>query len=250
MAAASLDQRIFRFEAIDSTNDEARRRAEAGQTGPLWLIATRQTAGRGRRGRSWDSPVGNLHLTGLFTLETPSAQTALLSYAAAVSVAQAIEALGARRIRLKWPNDVWADDAKLAGVLLESGLGPAGRWLAVGIGVNIAFAPAIEGRHTVALADLTPGPPPEPHILARSIAAHFEDWLARFLAEGFADIRTAWLERAFGLGEIIEAQGATGLVRGRFQTLDATGALILQDDHGRRHSVTAGEVHFPETLRG
>jgi BirA family biotin operon repressor/biotin-[acetyl-CoA-carboxylase] ligase len=245
MAQARRPSSIVRFDIIDSTNDEARRRAEAGEPGLLWLLAARQTAGRGRRGHTWLSPPGNLHLTGLFTLAAPPAQAALLSYAAAVAAAQALEMFGATDLRLKWPNDVWAGDAKLAGVLLESGLGPAGRWLAVGIGANLAEAPEIAGRRTISLAALTVRAAPAPDDVAAVLAERFEHWLERFKATGFAEIRAAWLARAFGRGEMIEAQAPAGAVVGRFETLDEAGALIVIDTAGVRHAVTAGEVFFP-----
>lgn len=250
MAQARRLSSIVRFDIIDSTNEEARRRAEAGEPGPLWLLAARQTVGRGRRGRTWLSPPGNLHLTGLFTLAAPPAQAALLSYAAAVAAAQALEAFGATDLRLKWPNDVWAGDAKLAGVLLESGLGPAGRWLAVGIGANLAEAPPITGRTTISLAALTGRAAPAPEDVAAVLAERFEDWVERFEAAGFGEIRAAWLERAYGVGERIEAQAAGGAVEGRFETLDEAGALIVVDTAGARHAVTAGEVFFPPSAKG
>ena len=133
------------FDEIDSTNEEARRRAQRGDRGPLWIWALKQNAGRGRRGRPWESPVGNLMCTLLLAPGVPPAQAARLSFVAALSVRDFVaEHAGTTDVRVKWPNDVLIDGRKVAGILLESsGESGAGLlpWLAVGIGVNLVHAP-------------------------------------------------------------------------------------------------------------
>src|SRR5436190_23655448 len=109
------------FAEIDSTILEARRRAERGDVKPVWLVAKRQTAGRGRRGRAWSSFEGNLLATQLFTTRQPPSKIALLGFATGVSLAETIEAIiGSGRATLKWPNDVFIDGAKAAGIMLDS----------------------------------------------------------------------------------------------------------------------------------
>src|SRR5262245_54930489 len=131
------------FDEIDSTIMEARRRAERGDVGPVWLIAKRQTAGRGRRGRAWSSLVGNLLATLLFATEAPPAQIALLGFATGVALAESFDAIiGAGRATLKWPNDVFIDAAKASGIMLDSGaLAGGSTWVALAFGVNLAAAP-------------------------------------------------------------------------------------------------------------
>src|SRR5262249_23038978 len=151
------------FDAIDSTILEARRRAERGELGPVWLIAKRQTAGRGRRGRAWASLEGNLLATYLFAAGQPPAQIAPLGFAAGVAIADTIDdALGAARAALKWPNDVFIDAAKAAGIMLDSG----GAWAALAFGVNLASAPAGIDQPTISLRDVLPPDAPAPEPLA------------------------------------------------------------------------------------
>src|SRR5262245_17039538 len=125
------------FDEIDSTILEARRRAERNEIAPVWLIAKRQTAGRGRRGRAWASYDGNLLATYPFATRQPPAQIALLGFVAGVAIAETIDdILGPGRATLKWPNDVFVDAAKAAGIMLDSGsLGEAGAWAALAFGV-------------------------------------------------------------------------------------------------------------------
>jgi BirA family biotin operon repressor/biotin-[acetyl-CoA-carboxylase] ligase len=230
---------------VDSTNAEAKRRAEEGEAGGLWILARRQTAGRGRRGRAWASKPGNLMATLLLRPEVTAARSAELSFVASLAVAETFEALGASKCALKWPNDVLIQDAKAAGILLESS-GTAGGspdWLAVGFGLNLAWAPADTPYPATALASHIDGLPPDPEtvlpILARAWVRRYDTW-AR---EGFAPIRAAWLERARGLGEPLVARLGTREVSGVFRDLDENGALVLETASGRR-VISAGEVFF------
>jgi BirA family biotin operon repressor/biotin-[acetyl-CoA-carboxylase] ligase len=127
---------------IDSSNSELMRRARAGLADPTLLVAERQTAGRGRLGRGWQSAAGD-SLTFSLGLPLAPADWAGLSLAVGVSVAESLHP----RIRLKWPNDLWLDDRKLAGILIETASSGADRYAVVGIGLNIASRPA-EGLST------------------------------------------------------------------------------------------------------
>ncbi len=231
------------FDAIDSTNAEARRRAEGGETGPLWIAARRQTAGRGRRGRAWETPTGNLAATFLTETEKPPAEAAQLSFVAALAVADLLSAhVDPGRVRLKWPNDPLLDGLKVSGILVESGPLPGGLWLACGVGVNLAHAPVAADRPATALGDHAAPPTPEQALTA--LAAAFAHWCGVWSGEGFAPIRDAWTARAIGLGGACEARLGSETVFGVAEALEADGALRLRLPTGDVRRITAGDVFF------
>jgi BirA family biotin operon repressor/biotin-[acetyl-CoA-carboxylase] ligase len=237
---------LARFEEIDSTNEEARRRALAGERGPLWIWALKQTAGRGRRGRSWDSPVGNLMATLLLAPGATAAAAARLSFVAALAVRDlAAHFAPSANARVKWPNDVLIDGRKTSGILLESS-GDAGggalSWLAVGIGLNLQHAPEAANYPTTALA--AHGAAPSPAEALTMLAANWEQRFRVWRARGFAPIREAWLEHAAGLNQAIEVRLPGETVNGTFRGLDADGALTLALPDGSTRAITAGEVFF------
>jgi BirA family biotin operon repressor/biotin-[acetyl-CoA-carboxylase] ligase len=228
---------LLRLDEIDSTNEEARRRAEAGERGPLWLLAQRQTAGRGRRGAVWQAEAGNLTAT---TLLSPPGNFAQLSFAAALATADLAQHFAPdARVTVKWPNDVLADGKKLAGILLESGPD----WLAIGIGVNLAGHPEATEFPATSLAALGMAPP-LPEAALTVLAARFAHWYDRWMEDGFAVLRAAWLARAPEVGALIRARLASHETRhGTFEGIDASGALLLREASGVR-AITAGEVFF------
>lgn len=232
------------FDEIDSTNEEARRLALAGERGPLWITAARQSAGRGRRGRAWVSPTGNLSATLLLAPGRPANECAQLSFAAALAASDAVQSFGADA-RVKWPNDVLANGAKLAGILLESasqgGADPA--WLAVGIGINLKHHPSDTEFPATSLAAIGI-PAPEPREALLRLAASFAKWYDIWRAQGFAPIRDAWLARAAGLGTRIRARLTNGETMGVFEGIDANGALLLREAQDRVRTIAAGEVFF------
>ncbi len=177
---------VLRLETVDSTNAEARRRAEAGETGPLWITARRQTAGRGRRGRAWETGAGNLAATLLTTTAKPPAEAAEIAFVAALAVADlALAQVPDALVRLKWPNDVLVDGRKVSGILIESGMRPDGRlWLAIGVGVNLKSAPVAADRPATTLAD---------HLRADVAAPLSPDAALEALARAF-DVRLATWE--------------------------------------------------------
>ena len=233
------------FDALDSTNEEARRRALSGESGPLWIIAKTQSTGRGRRGRAWTSKVGNLFATGLYRLQAVPSEAARLSFAAALAAGDvAASVAGQDRVRLKWPNDVLVEGGKVAGLLLESGDHPAGGlWLAVGIGINLAHHPADAERPATDLSVYAE--PLALNVAAERLALRFEHWRKRWEEEGFAALRDAWLARAHGLGERCMVRLHDETLEGVFTDLDETGALRLELNDGRRRLISAGDVFFP-----
>jgi BirA family biotin operon repressor/biotin-[acetyl-CoA-carboxylase] ligase len=234
------------FDEIDSTNEEARRRAQRGERGPLWIWALKQNAGRGRRGRAWESPVGNLMCTLLLAPGVPPARAARLSFVAALSVRDFVaEFAGTTDVRVKWPNDVLIEGCKVAGILLESsgesGAGPL-PWLAVGIGVNLVHAP--DGTAFPAASISAHGDAPTPAQALGALAAKWDQHFRVWRASGFAPIREAWLAHAAGLDRAIEVRLPGETVNGIFRGLDADGALLLALPDGSSRAITAGEVFF------
>jgi len=236
-------------DALDSTNAEARRRAEAGAAGPLWITALTQTAGRGRRGRSWETAKGNLAATLLFTTGLPAAEAAQVSFVAALAAADlADHYIGAGTAALKWPNDLMIDGRKAAGILVESGTRDDGTlWLAVGMGVNLAHAPNNLERPAIAFSERLTIPPPQPTIALGVLAESFEKWRDLWSASGFAPIAKAWSARAYGLGQACEARLPNQTHRGVAEGLDEDGALRLRLADGAVLRITAGDVFFGGT---
>jgi BirA family biotin operon repressor/biotin-[acetyl-CoA-carboxylase] ligase len=234
------------LDEIDSTNAEARRRAEAGARGPLWVTASRQTAGRGRRGRTWETGEGNLAATLLMTTVKPPGEAAQVSFVAALAVADLLSSqVAPSLVTLKWPNDPMIGGRKAAGILIESGPHAAdGLWLAVGVGVNLAKAPMAPARPATSLAGHLSRPPPKPLEALTVLAEAFERWRMLWEAAGFEPIAYAWTARAHGLGEPCTARLPNETVEGVAEGLDADGALRLRTADGSVRRITAGDVFF------
>jgi BirA family biotin operon repressor/biotin-[acetyl-CoA-carboxylase] ligase len=227
------------YAELDSTNEEARRLAEAGEATPLWIMAARQTAGRGRRGRAWDMAEGNLAATLLLRPEASQAITGQLSFAAALAAAEMVQhfAPGAA-VTVKWPNDVLTEGRKIAGILLEGGKD----WLAIGIGVNLAHHPEGMAFPATSLPQLGIAPPSCDQAIGL-LAARFAHWYDAWMENGFEALRAAWLKRASGLGAPITARLPHETRAGVFEGIDASGALLLKEGTQVR-AIAAGEVFF------
>lgn len=228
---------LRRYEMLDSTNEEARRLARAGEQGPLWITAARQSAGRGRHGREWVSVQGNLFAT-LLT-ETASSRSAQAGFVAGVCVADIIaEHLRGKSVKLKWPNDVLIAGRKAAGILVEH---VSDRLIAVGIGINLAHCPG--GVNAVSIAEMTGSAPDAGEVLTL-LAGRMLDWIMVWRHEGFGPIRDAWIARAGGVGDMIRAVTAQRPYEGIFEDLDRDGALLLRDENGTSHRITAADVFY------
>lgn len=237
------------LERVDSTNAEAFRLAPS-LTGPAWILALRQEAGRGRRGRVWNDPPGNFAATLVLHPEGSPADAARLSFVAALSVHDALRTLcgPALNVSLKWPNDVLLNGGKLSGILLES-TGAVGQVaaLAIGIGINLKSAPdpaQVEATATrpVSLLGET-GMEVTPQDMLDALAQQFDAWQGQMRTYGFAPIRNGWMARAAKLGETIIARTGTTETTGRFDGIDETGALILTGPRGR-HVIPAADIYF------
>ena len=236
------------LDETDSTNAEAMRRALAGAALPFWLLAHRQSAGRGRRGRGWVSGVGNFHGSLAMKVEGGPAQAALRSLVAALALVDALEAAGLEpgRISLKWPNDVLLDGGKLAGILLESSASGDVVTLVTGIGVNLAHAPEaveLEASAVPAVSLAGAGIEVAPEAFLDLLAPVFAAREAALVSGGFAPIRADWLARAARLGEVVTARLPGEAISGVFETMDESGALVLQTGTGRR-VIHAADVQF------
>ena len=235
---------LIGLEEVGSTNDEAGRRVSDGTAADLLVItARRQTAGRGRRGRPWRSPDGNLHASVLIRLDRSLAQAAQIGFVAALAVAEGLAQLvPGGDFRCKWPNDVLCNGKKIAGMLLEAA---GDGWLVLGLGVDVAQAlPPGEALYAaVALAEL--GWDGEPEAVLAAICRQFGPRLAQWRAEGFAPVRKAWLERCRGLGDQAVVRLEAETLTGRFADLDHDGALILDQGPDGVRRILAGDVFFP-----
>jgi BirA family transcriptional regulator, biotin operon repressor / biotin---[acetyl-CoA-carboxylase] ligase len=240
---AAAGWRLAVHETLSSTSDVVRERAAAGDAEGLAVLALRQTGGRGSRGRDWTSPAGNLYLSLLLRPDEPARTAAEWSLLAGVALAETLAPLvpPRHRVIVKWPNDVLLDGVKVAGILLDSAADGDGRltWLAIGIGVNLAVAPAVPGRPTACLADVTA--PPEPETFAWHLLGAVDRWRRARAAGGFAPVRDAWLTHAAPLGTSATLRLGERQLSGRFAGLGEDGALLLESE-GEVRRFVAGEV--------
>jgi BirA family biotin operon repressor/biotin-[acetyl-CoA-carboxylase] ligase len=221
-------------------------RAKEGDPGQLWLVADTQTEGRGRNGRVWSSPRGNLHASLLLIDPAPPHKAAELGFVAGIATVHALREIlcGDRRVTIKWPNDVLHDGAKVCGILLESANLPDGRFACVaGIGVNCQLHPANTPYKATNLSAIAGRPVAPASVFAR-LSAKMTHWLDVWAAgAGFESIRAEWLSLAAGLGARIGVARLSQMIEGTFQTIDATGRLILEQPSGQV-AIEAGDVFF------
>lgn len=244
MTGALSPWRLRVHESLPSTSDLLRTLAEAGEPEGLAVLARRQTAGRGRSGRSWDSPAGNLYLSALLRPSgTPARDLPGWSLLAGVALADALAPLlpDPTRLSLRWPNDLLLDGrAKCAGVLVDAADDGAGgvAWIVVGFGANLASAPDLpDGRPTAAL-----GVALAPEAVAARVLDSLDRWRRTRLLDGFAPVRAAWTARGPALGTTIAVRGPRGLpVAGRYDGLSEDGRLLLATG-GRVQALAAGEL--------
>ena len=243
----TLSFQLEHYGLVGSTNDMARDRAIAGADEGLVIRADRQTAGRGRRGRAWSSPEGNLYFTFLLRPACSPAMAATLSFVTVIALGDVLaELLPDRLVQHKWPNDVLIGGKKISGILLETAGSSPDRldWLIVGIGVNIvshpdqALYPTTDLRHEGAAA--ISAPELLDRFLAR-FAVHHDTWSEG----GFAALLPAWKARAAGIGGDIVVRLENHTLEGRFVDLDGDGMLMLNMQDGRTRRIAAGVVFFP-----
>ena len=245
MPTAAAPWRLQVFESLPSTSDLLRNLAAAGEPEGAAVLARRQERGRGSHGRAFSSPVGNMFLSVLLRPCGPVREGGLWSLLAGLVVAEAVAALlpDPAMLTLKWPNDVLLDRKKLAGILVDSAATDAGTldWLVVGIGVNLAIAPAIPDRPTACLAEVIDPPPSD--AMAESVLARLAHWRGIQTSQGWPPVRDAWRARAQPLGAALTLTAGARELHGRFAGLGDDGSLLLETD-GKVEAFTAGEVRL------
>jgi len=246
-SATAASYRLIVRNSVGSTNEEAMQLAREGDPGRLWLIGREQLQGRGRRGRTWSSPPGNLYASLLLIDAAGPERLPELGFVAGVALLTALrEIIGDDpRLGLKWPNDILFDGAKLSGILLESSLLPSGAIACVaGFGVNCRSRPSnlpYAATDLATIGTLLEAPEDVFLRLSNAMAASLQVWAA---GAGFADIRRTWLANALGLGEPIRVALGTTELSGVFETIDARGRLIFRQ-HGATRAIEAGDIFLP-----
>lgn len=240
----SPDAPVIWHDEIDSTNEEAKRVAARGQFLDHWIAARRQSAGRGRLGRTWVSPPGNLYASALILVPGGIEYAIRLPFAAGLAVLDAAGQFAPQAaLKLKWPNDVRSDGRKLSGILVESGSADHGVWAVVGIGVNIAEVPESAGQAATCMADLAPGRPLSAEDMLSALRISFSARYAQAMTD-FPSLRADWCEHAEGRDAPMRAKIGSEEIEGLFDGLDPDGGLALRLHNGERRIIRAGDVEL------
>ena len=211
--------------------------AAAGLEEGVWLRAERQSSGRGRQGRDWVSPAGNLYASTLVRIRPSDPPAETLALVAAVALEETVGVYLPGMARLKWPNDLLIGGAKLSGILLER----AGDAVVIGIGVNLARHPTDIDRSATSLA--ASGIAVAPADFIETLAEAFARWVERWRGQGLDAIRRRWVDAAHPAGTPLTVRLPDGAsIDGLFDGLDADGALILRLADGIRRVIHAGDV--------
>jgi BirA family biotin operon repressor/biotin-[acetyl-CoA-carboxylase] ligase len=232
------------FHTTGSTNERAKELVRAGAPGGLVVTASEQTAGRGRRGNAWFAPPGASLLYSAVLRPFDSARAPLLPLAVPVAVCEAAESVAPLRCQVKWPNDVWTDERKVAGVLVEAR--PDEGWAVIGVGVNVAirddqFPPELRETATSLLPTEAEGglPPGGAPGVRRALAA-LNEALGRWLEASSDEVLDAYRPRDLLCGRRISWDGGAGTA----VEVDGHGHLVVDRDDGERVALGAGEVHL------
>lgn len=246
--------RLIKLDTVDSTNAEALRRAAAGEDGPLWIWSVRQSKGKGRSGRQWQSRAGNLFATLLISPRCPISIAVQLGLVAGLAAHQAISRLLRHasneillpELTLKWPNDVFLDGKKLAGILVENAASAdeARSTVVIGTGINLAHHPKALPKPATSLA--AHGVEASPTEALRLLSQATDRWLKIWAhGAGFREVRQNWMRRTDPPGRPISVQLPNERIEGIFEGLDPTGALRLKTPDGAERRIAAGDVFFP-----
>jgi BirA family biotin operon repressor/biotin-[acetyl-CoA-carboxylase] ligase len=231
---------------VVSTNDVIRERARAGAPEGTAVVAEAQSAGRGREGRSWSSPPGNLFLSVLLRPALPPEALPALPLLAGVALAEAAAGYGVAA-RLKWPNDVLVGERKLGGILVEASSSGSGlEFVVAGVGLNLVVDPLElpdELRSSVTSIRAETGAKIEPFAAARAVLTRLRVWYDRLSRDGASPVLAAWRSAAVPWwGERVEVQSAGTRVEGVARDIDASGALLLETDDGATLRVLSGDA--------
>lgn len=239
--------RLVALDSVDSTNEEAKRRARAGAEDGTLIWARSQTHGRGRSGRTWASPRGNLYLSLILQPDCAPADAAQLSFVAALGAGAALGEVVPPmvEVRYKWPNDILLNRRKAGGILLETESITRDRldWLVLGVGLNVAAHPSDAAFPATSLRN-EGADEVTVEALLDAFARHFLSWVNRWLADGFEPVRLAWREQALGIGAPVQVRLPNAELGGTFEDIDADGALLVRRADSSLQRVTAGDVFF------
>lgn len=232
------------LDEVDSTNEEAKRRASVRGFAAQWIAAHTQSSGRGRLGRNWVSPAGNLYATALFKWHGELRDMTRAPFAGALAVADTVALLAPGCMpKLKWPNDVRCAGAKVSGILVEAGEANATRWIAAGIGINVGFVPEGVDQAATSIADLRGDTLVDTGAALQALRERFATRLDEAKRD-FSDTRKAWLERAEALGQPVRVNVNGVLQEGIFQDMAEDGALLLELPDGTLSPIRAGDVEL------
>ncbi len=239
--------KLITFGEIDSTNSEALRLAKSSVAENHVIWAESQTGGRGRYGRIWNSELGNLYMSILLQSDEFLHEQSQLSFVASLSVYEAIKTMVeeqniALNMRLKWPNDILIDSAKVSGILLESIKYNNSQYLVIGIGINVNDAPVLQDRKTTSLCEVNLGS--SVIGVLDSVMNSFMTYYDLWRNEGFLKIRELWLERSYRPGEMITFSDGANVIEGSFIDIDANGSIRLKLSSGQIYTNNSGEVFF------
>lgn len=246
---------VIKYDTIGSTNAEAVRLAREGEDaypdGTL-IWALEQTGGQARRGREWESPVGNLYTSLILRPEVPLREAAQLGFVAALAVYDALGNIGpaGHQVHCKWPNDILLNEKKVAGILLESQGGGGDTppdWVVLGMGLNVASHP--EKTEFPATSLRYEGWSNTVEDILTAYTKSFLSGANRWLDQGFAPVRRDWIWRCKGKGERVDVRLEKKTLTGIFEDMDEDGALLLNQD-GKTQRITAGDVFFPGSEPG
>jgi BirA family biotin operon repressor/biotin-[acetyl-CoA-carboxylase] ligase len=233
---------LVHLDVVGSTNDHARRLALAGAPHGTVVTAEQQTAGRGRQGRTWSAPAGrDLTLSALARFT--AAEFEPLPLAVAIAVCEACEAIAPVACRIKWPNDVWIDRRKVAGVLIEAR--PLEGWAVIGIGLNVdtTHAELPDELHESATSlRMAAGEPIDRDAAADALLERLSAWVARL--DDPPRIAAVFRERDALHGERIAWTAGDSRYQGEARGIDDDGALVVFTEGGERMRLDAGEVHL------
>ena len=239
----SPDYRILEFESLDSTNSEAVRRS-GSDLGNLWIRSSCQTSGRGRHGRAWTSPVGNLYCSLLLKDVAPTHLLSTLPLVSCVALHRSLSSIpdiDVASLQIKWPNDILYRSKKLSGILLESGVSDSVSWVVLGFGVNCASHPDDISATSLSSEGIDASPDLVFESLVREVFLALDEWDSGSCFGGFRDY---WLVHCSGLGGRISVSTDSVSTSGIFESIDDSGRLVLLCDDGVRHYIMSGDVFF------
>lgn len=244
-----INYRFIQYEIVDSTNSEIKRLCHQGADEGTVVVAASQTLGRGRLGRRWISPPGNLYFTILLKPKVLPHILSQLSLVAGIALAKTIQhyITDKNQVSLKWPNDVLVNKQKIAGILVETDIDNSfieGTPCYLGVGVNIESSPELTVYPATSFKNLTEQTPDTSEFL-KSFNVNFDTAYTIWMQSGFSSLKQEWLSFAHGLGEVAVATSSrNGQISGEFITLTDEGGICLVDVDGKNHIITSSEVTF------